>query len=124
MILAKRAKTRGDLDSAARHLETAIERDPLLVRAYADLARVHLSRANPMAAARVIDDGVRAYPRQGQRFRFYEAQAYLESGYLPFALTALQRAYPRGPFGPRELVAGLIVRTELQIAARVGGRPQ
>jgi hypothetical protein len=121
MILARRAKANGDLDSAAEHLETVIEMNPLLVRAYADLARVQLLRAKPLEAARIIDDGVRSYPRQRRRFRFYEAQVYLESGYLPFALTALRGAYPRGPFGPREFVSGLIARTELQLAAAGGG---
>jgi len=117
MILASRASATGELEAAVQHLETAIARDPLLVRAYAELARAHLQSGRPVDAGKAIDAGIRAYPRQEKRFRFYEGQAYLESGHLPFALDALRQAYPRGPFGPRKFVAGLIRRTEVQIAS-------
>lgn len=121
MILAARARAAGDVDAAVQHLEQAIAGDPLLVRAYAELARAQLARGNSAEAARAIERGIRSYPRQRQRFRFYEGQAYLEAGYFPAALAALKRAYPRDPFGPREFVAALIARTELQM--QTGGAP-
>lgn len=121
MILAARARTTGDLDAAVRHLERAIEGDPLLVRAYSELARAQLARGRKDEAARAIERGIRSYPQQRQRFRFYEGQAYLEAGDFEAALAALKRAYPRDPFGPRKFIAGLIARTELQIATGGAG---
>lgn len=120
MILAGQARNDGELDAAARELRRAIEREPLLVRAYFELARVELARGEIVAAGRTIEQGIAAYPRQRRRLRFYEAQAYIESGHYPLALSALRRAYPRGPFGPREFIAGLIRRVEVEILR--GGR--
>ena len=78
--------------------EAALERDPLIVRGYGQLAQICAQQRNPAGIAAAIERGIAVEPRSTQSLRMLEAMAYENSGDSKRSLAALERAIPRGPF--------------------------
>lgn len=120
---ARRALATGREAEALEWLEEALKRNPLLVAAYAEIARIHAQRGDIAAIRRTVERGLRADPRQATRLRAFESTCYQIAGDLPRAIQALRQAIPRGPFRSPEGVLRRIEALEArQAAAREGRR--
>jgi tetratricopeptide (TPR) repeat protein len=115
------AARRGDLDEARRHCEQALKLDPLLVRAYGQLAMNAAVRNDPEGIASAIATGIREVPRRSGELRRLEGAAYERIGDPHRALAAYRRAIPRGPFTDPRWMKEEIRRLEA-ITAREPGR--
>ena len=96
--LSLKARRKGDLETAARLAEQAIERDPLLVHGYAELAWIHASRRDSEEIERIIHEARRRYPRQGAQLEHIAAIAYRNAGDEARARRAQDRSTHTGPF--------------------------
>jgi tetratricopeptide (TPR) repeat protein len=105
--------------AAARSLtEAAIERDPLLVRGYGQLADLYAQEGDAAGVAAAIERGIEVEPRSTQSFRQVEAYAWDRMGERERALAALEQAVPRGPFSRPEAVLSQIAARRRQPASR------
>ena len=107
---AERAERRGDLARSAALLEEAIALDPLLMRSYAQLARVHARSRDRAGVSRSIERGVRAQPRRSDFLYEAEARAWESVGEPALALEALAHVGRRGPFEDRRRIDRWIAR--------------
>jgi tetratricopeptide (TPR) repeat protein len=123
LVLANRAVGRGDLDTAQRYVEQAIELNPLLLRAYGRLATIQLKRRDIEAVNRTIEAGLRESPRSTRYFRRTQGQAYERIGNRARALEAYRLAIPHGPFSSPRGMQNLIKRLESQLE-RGAARPR
>lgn len=108
----------GDPAGARVLLEAAIERDPLLVRAYGQVARLEAADKDPAGIAAVIERGIAFEPRSTSSLRLLEAIAYDQMGDAPRALEALEQAVPRGPFSRPDEIVKQIETLRRDLAAR------
>ncbi len=115
---AMAANDAGDRARARALLEDAIARDPLLVRAYGQLARVDASERNLPAIGATIARGIAVEPRSETSFRMLEAMAYEAAGDLPRAVAALEAAIPRGPFSKPDAILKRIASLRQRLAGR------
>ena len=79
-------------------VEAAIARDPLLVRAYGQLALQSAAEHDPAGIGAAIERGIAAEPRSAPALRVLEAMAYENLGDPARSLAALEQGIPRGPF--------------------------
>jgi len=107
---AERAERRGDLAGAAALLEEAIALDPLLLRSYAQLARVHARSRDRAGVTRSIERGVRAQPRRSDFLYEAEAHAWESAGEPALSLEALAHVGRWGPFEDRRRIDRWIAR--------------
>jgi len=108
----------GDRAGGRALIEAAIERDPLLVRAYGELARLDAADKNAAGVAAAIERGIAAEPRATPTLRLLEAVAYDQMGDPARALGALEQAVPRGPFSRPDQVETQIQTLRAQLANR------
>ncbi len=104
LVRAVTALDAGRMADGRALIEAVIEREPLFVRAYGQLADVHARENDPAGIAEAIRRGIEAEPRSTQSLRLFESIAYQAIGDLPRARTALERAIPRGPFSRPEAI--------------------
>ena len=107
---AERAERRGDLARSAALLEEAIALDPLLLRSYAQLARVNARSGDRAGVTRSIERGVRAQPRRSDFLYEAEAHAWESAGEPALALEALAHVGRWGPFEDRRRIERWIAR--------------
>ncbi len=88
----------GRTEQARSLTEAALERDPLLVRAYGQLAQIYARERNAAGIAASIARGIAVEPRSAASLRLLEAIAYESIGDAERSLAALEQAVPRGPF--------------------------
>jgi tetratricopeptide (TPR) repeat protein len=117
ILRARDAARRGDFAAALADYEEVLATRPLLVQAYAELARVHAQRGDTEAVAATIERGIEMEPRAEPRLREFEGYCYEIAGDFPRALAALRRARTGGPFRDDAGVEQQIRRIE----ARAGG---
>ena len=110
LVRAERAERRGDLAGATALLEEAIALDPLLMRSYAQLARVHARSGDRAGVTHSIERGVRAQPRRSDFLYEAEARAWESAGEPALALEALAQVGRWGPFEDRRRIDRWIVR--------------
>ncbi len=121
VMRARAAAARGDVDSATRDLDLALERAPLMVPGYAELARVRALARDQDGISRAIERGIDADPRAEERLREFEGYCFEIAGDLPRAIAALRRARPGGPFRGPEGIDRYIERLEERMARGEGG---
>jgi hypothetical protein len=107
---AEQAERRGDLARSAALVEEAIALDPLLLRSYAQLARVHARSGDRAGVTRSIRRGVRAQPRRSDFLYEAEAHAWESVREPALALEALSQVGRRGPFEDRRRIDRWIAR--------------
>jgi len=95
---AHRALLAGDIPAAIRVVESELERDPLRIAAWAQLALLHASRGDVAALEGAIDAGLAANPRRWSDLYRAKASAYQRAGDSNAAERAARRSTPRGPF--------------------------
>jgi tetratricopeptide (TPR) repeat protein len=117
LLGARAAAARGDLAAAERDLEQVLRERPLLVPAYAELARVHAQRGDLAAVAATIERGIEADPRATERLREFEGYCYEIAGDFARAVSALRRARAGGPFRDDAGIEVQIRRIEARAAA-------
>jgi len=115
---AQAAANEGRLDETRALIESAIARDPLLVRAYGQLAMLCAHEQNPAGIAAAIERGIAAEPRSAPTLRVLEAVAYDEIPDPARALAALERGVPRGPFSRPQSILDEIAARRSRRAAR------
>jgi hypothetical protein len=98
--------------------EAAIERDPLFVRAYGQLAQISAQEQNPAGIAAAIERGIAFEPRSTQSLRLLEALAYENIGDAVRSSAALEQAVPRGPFSRPQAILEQIAARRRQRSAR------
>ncbi len=98
VLRARDAARRGDVAAAQRDFEAVFAQRPLLIQAYAELARLHAQRGDVDAVASTIERGIAAEPRARARLREFEGYSYEIAGDDPRAVAALRRARAGGPF--------------------------
>ena len=79
-------------------LERAIQREPLLVGAYADLAETLYAKGDLKGSEAAIRRGSAAAPRRRADLQSVRAALLVRAGKLQPALRALRAAVPTGPF--------------------------
>jgi len=100
--------------------ETALDRDPLLLRSYYFLAWTQL-RLNDMAAVdRTFERAYRELPRAVKKLKPIEAKVFEAAGDLDRALAAYRAAIPTGPFDNPEKMRKAILLLERK--KRVSGK--
>ena len=113
------AASAGRREEARALIEAAIAREPLLVRAYGQLAMIAAQEQNPAGITAAIERGIAVEPRSTDSFRSLEAMAYEQLGDSERELAALERAIPRGPFSrPEGILRQLAELREKQNRAR------
>ncbi len=111
LLRGEAALREGRIEVARSLTEAAIERDPLMVRGYGQLAEIHAQERDPAGIAAAIERGIAVEPRSTQSLRQLEAIAYDRLGDRGRALVALEQALPRGPFSrPEGILAQLEAR--------------
>ena len=118
--LAAVAQSRRDLDAAQRYSRKALEKNPLLVRAYGRLATIEATRRNADGIQHAIAAGLREMPRRKSQLRQMEGRAYQRMGELERALAAYRQAIPRGPFSYPTRMRALVDRLEKRVQAGAG----
>ncbi len=105
LLEAQRLLREEHFDEARSRAERAIERDPLFVLAYRELALACAHARDRACALAAIEAGIRAYPQGRRRFRAYEGLAWEQLGDAGKARAAYHAAMPRGPFESEPAVA-------------------
>jgi tetratricopeptide (TPR) repeat protein len=119
LLLRGEAAAREGRNEAARSLtEAAIAADPLLARAYGQLADIYAREGNADGIAASIERGVAVEPRSKQSLRLLESMAYDAIGDRERALAALEQAVPRGPFSRPQRILAQIEARRAQPASR------
>jgi tetratricopeptide (TPR) repeat protein len=95
---ARALRTAGDLDGARAKITEALERDPLQVGAYTELAEIAVTRGDMHEAVREIERGIAMQPRRRSELRGVLGSLLFSAGDLSPALPALRSALPTGPF--------------------------
>ncbi len=96
----------GQIDRGIELLEQALEMNPLLTRAYGQLAQFHAAKGDFDAADAVIDRAIAFEPRQIKRLYQLKGTIYQSHGQLERAIEAFRKAVPGGPFSsPRSMRA-------------------
>jgi tetratricopeptide (TPR) repeat protein len=108
-----------DLGRAQRHIEKALELNPLLVRGYGQLAMLAAMQKDPDGIERAIATGIREIPRRKTQLKQLEGRAYQRLGDLPRALAAYREAIPNGPFSYPGRMQSLVRRLEKEVAREV-----
>ena len=108
----------GNSAEARALFEAAIARDPLMVRAYGQLAQLEAGEKNPAGIAATIERGIAVEPRSTPAFRLLEAVAYETLGDPARTLAALEQAIPRGPFSKPDAILNRIQSLRRQRAVR------
>lgn len=108
----------GDPVAGRALIDAALERDPLLIRGYGQLARLHAAQQDPAGIAQAIERGIAAEPRATSSLRLLEAVAYDQMRDPARALEALEQAVPRGPFSRPEEIEKQIQTLRSHLAAR------
>lgn len=118
LMRAIRASSDGRSEEARALIETVIEREPLFVRAYGQLAELHARAGDAAGIASAIERGIAAEPRSRPSLRMYEAIAYEVLGDATRAREALEQAIPRGPFSRPENALARLAELENAPARR------
>jgi predicted Zn-dependent protease len=114
---AQVAAGEGRRDESRALVEAAIARDPLLVRAYGQLALQSAEEHDPSGIAAAIERGIAEEPRSAQPLRVLEAVAYEKLGDSARSLAALEQGIPRGPFSrPEAILAEIAARRDPRAA--------
>jgi tetratricopeptide (TPR) repeat protein len=121
LIEARNSAARGDILTARRGFEEVIAKRPLLVNAYAELARVYAQRGDIAAVAETIERGIDADPRSESRLREFEGYCYEIAGDFPRAVATLRRARTGGPFRDDSGLEREIRRIEARAAGKGTG---
>ena len=98
LMRAMAATSEGRLAESRALIERVIDREPLFVRAYGQLAETHARENDFAGISMAIERGIAAEPRSTQSLRLLEALAYETIGDEARARASLERAIPRGPF--------------------------
>lgn len=85
-------------DASQRLIELALQRDPLFIQAYGDLAMLKASRGDTVGAIRVLDRGIYYEPRGAPLFHLQAARIFEGLGDKRNMLYHLLAVYPRSPF--------------------------
>lgn len=97
--LATRALARGDVNAAIELREAQVDADPLFAPGYGELALLRAMRGDREEVSRIIERGIRAYPRARPRFRVLEASVWERMGEFGRAIRALEDARTGDPAG-------------------------
>jgi tetratricopeptide (TPR) repeat protein len=108
LFLGEAAAREGRLEAARSLTERAIERDPLMVRGYGQLAELSAQAGDAAGIAAAIERGIDFEPRSTQSYRQVEAYAWSRMGDRDRTLAALEASVPRGPFSRPESVLARI----------------
>jgi tetratricopeptide (TPR) repeat protein len=108
----------GRYDEARARVEQALALDPLLLRAYGQLAAIHAREGDLAGLAAAIERGISAEPRERDKLRLLEAIAYEDAGRADLQLRALEAALPRGPFSRPRAIQDQIDELRRRVAAR------
>ncbi|MEX2208591.1 MAG: hypothetical protein WEF50_20435 [Myxococcota bacterium] len=112
------AAREGNREAARSLTEAALERDPLLVRGYGQLADLYAQERNAAGIEATIERGIAVEPRSTQSLRQVEAYAWDRLGERARALEALELSVPRGPFSRPEGVRSQIAARRAQPQSR------
>jgi tetratricopeptide (TPR) repeat protein len=118
LLRGEAALQEGRVEVARSLTEAAIQRDPLMVRGYGQLAEIRAREGDPAGIAAAIERGIAVEPRSTQSLRQLEALAYDRLGDRGRALTALEQALPRGPFSRPESILAQIEARRSQPVSR------
>ena len=99
-------------------IERAIALDPLIARAYGDLAETAARERDLPGIAAATARGLAADSRFAQGLYQLESHAYELAGEPRLALESLERAMPRGPFSRPENVRQDVERLRRTVASR------
>lgn len=118
LLRADEALRSGRVDDARAHVEAALAVDPLLLRAYGQLALTAARAGDVAGVAAAIGRGIAAEPREADKLRLLEAIAYEDARRPDLQIRALEQAVPRGPFGRPEAVQAQLEQLRSRAAAR------
>lgn len=116
LSLAQRALSQHDPHRARQHIEKALELNPLLVRAYGQLAMLSSGMRDLEGIEAAIARGLREVPRRKTMLKQYEGSAYRQMREMQRALEAYRQAVPEGPFSYPGSIRKLVRGLEQQVA--------